>query len=150
MRAVAQRFSGYKKTAAGTTKGVHQLPGPLFGFIAEDRIAPEHTRYFTEIQIWDNVHVQVKPFVSPVRLFCDRREFMRILLAMTATVFAYVVLYSPQPLLPFLANTFGVAKSQAALLITVTMLPMSIAPLSYGYLLESISATKILRWAILL
>jgi YNFM family putative membrane transporter len=75
---------------------------------------------------------------------------MRILLAIMATVFAYVVLYSPQPLLPFLANTFGVAKSQAALLITVTMLPMSIAPLSYGYLLESISATKLLRWAILL
>ncbi len=75
---------------------------------------------------------------------------MRILLAMMATVFAYVVLYSPQPLLPFFANTFGIAKSHAALLITVTMLPMSIAPLSYGYLLESLSATKLLRWAILL
>lgn len=75
---------------------------------------------------------------------------MRILLAIMATVFAYVVLYSPQPLLPFLAHTFGVTKSQAALLITVTMLPMSIAPLSYGYLLESLSATKLLRGAILL
>ena len=75
---------------------------------------------------------------------------MRILLAIMATVFAYVILYSPQPLLPFLAGTFGVDKSQAALLITVTMLPMSIAPLSYGYLLESLSATKLLRWAILL
>lgn len=75
---------------------------------------------------------------------------MRILLAIMATVFAYVILYSPQPLLPFLASAFGVNKSQAALLITVTMLPMSIAPLSYGYLLESLSATKLLRWAILL
>ena len=75
---------------------------------------------------------------------------MRILLAMMATVFAYVILYSPQPLLPFLASTFGVNKSQAALLITVTMVPMSIAPLSYGYLLESLCATKLLRWAILL
>lgn len=75
---------------------------------------------------------------------------MRVLLAMMATVFAYVILYSPQPLLPFLGSTFGVNKSQAALLITVTMIPMSIAPLSYGYLLESLSATKLLRWAILL
>jgi MFS transporter, YNFM family, putative membrane transport protein len=82
--------------------------------------------------------------------YSDRREFMRILLAMMATVFAYVVLYSPQPLLPFFSHTFGVAKSQAALLITVTMLPMSLAPLSYGYLLESLSATKLLRGAILL
>jgi len=75
---------------------------------------------------------------------------MPTLLAVMATFFAYVVLYSPQPLLPFFANTFGVSKSQAALLITVTMLPMSIAPLSYGYLLESLSATKLLRGAILL
>jgi MFS transporter, YNFM family, putative membrane transport protein len=75
---------------------------------------------------------------------------MRTLLAITATVFAYVVLYSPQPLLPFFAGTFGVTKSQAALLITVTMLPMSIAPLSYGFLLESLSATKLLRWAMFL
>jgi YNFM family putative membrane transporter len=75
---------------------------------------------------------------------------MHILLAILATFFAYVVLYSPQPLLPFLATAFGVTKSQAALLITVTMLPLSIAPLSYGYLLESHSVTKLLRRAILL
>ena len=77
----------------------------------------------------------------------DQKGSVRILLAIMATVFAYVVLYSPQPLLPFLATTFGVTKSHAALLITVTMLPMSIAPLSYGYLLESLSAPKLLRWA---
>jgi MFS transporter, YNFM family, putative membrane transport protein len=75
---------------------------------------------------------------------------MRILLPITATVLAYIVLYSPQPLLPFFAAAFGVTKSQAALLITVTMLPMSLAPLSYGYLLESLCATRLLRWAIFL
>ena len=74
---------------------------------------------------------------------------MCVLLALMATVFSYAILYSPQPLLPFLAGAFGVSRPQAALLITVTMFPMSLAPLSYGYLLESLSATKMLRWAIL-
>ncbi len=75
---------------------------------------------------------------------------MHILLAIVTTFLAFIVLYSPQPLLPLLAATFGVTKSQASLLITVTMLPMCVAPLSYGYLLESHSATRLLRGAFLL
>lgn len=75
---------------------------------------------------------------------------MRIVFAMMATILAYFVLYSPQPLLPFFADAFWVSESQAALLITVTMLPLSLAPLSYGYLLESVSATKVLRFSIIL
>jgi YNFM family putative membrane transporter len=75
---------------------------------------------------------------------------MRAWFAILATFFAYVVLYAPQPLLPSLAATFGVTKAHAGLLMTATMLPMSIAPLSYGYLLESLSAAKLLRAAMLL
>lgn len=75
---------------------------------------------------------------------------MRASFAIMATFFAYVVLYAPQPLLPSLATTFGVTKSHAGLLMTATMLPMSMAPLSYGFLLESLSAAKLLRAAILL
>ena len=88
--------------------------------------------------------------VSPETNKPNTNASVCIVLAIMATFFAYVVLYSPQPLLPLLATNFGVTKSKAALLITATMLPMSIAPLSYGYLLESWSATKLLRWSIFL
>ncbi len=74
---------------------------------------------------------------------------MRIVLLMTTTILAYFVLYAPQPLLPFFSRIFAVSEANAALLITATMLPLSIAPLSYGYLLESLSATKLLRGAVL-
>ncbi|NJO07238.1 MAG: MFS transporter, partial [Chloroflexaceae bacterium] len=36
---------------------------------------------------------------------------------------------------------FGISESDAALLITATMLPLAIAPLSYGYLLEAVPAS---------
>ncbi|MBF0276543.1 MAG: MFS transporter [SAR324 cluster bacterium] len=58
-------------------------------------------------------------------------------------------LYLPQPLLPLLALELGVTQSRAALLMTVTMLPLGILPLGYGLLLESVKIQKVLRWATL-
>jgi YNFM family putative membrane transporter len=55
----------------------------------------------------------------------------------------FSALYAPQPLQPILAEEFGVTKESAALLTTVTMLPLSIAPILYGYLLESFSSKKL-------
>ena len=58
-------------------------------------------------------------------------------------------MYGPQPLLPFFAQEFGVTEAQSALLITVTLLPLGFAPLSYGYILQAVSSVKLLRWSIL-
>ncbi len=66
------------------------------------------------------------------------------------TVLALSALYIPQPLLPVLSAEFGVSRETAALLTTISFIPLSLAPLFYGALLESVSARKMLRWAVLL
>lgn len=67
-----------------------------------------------------------------------------------ATILAISALYVPQPLLPVLTAEFGVARETAALLTTVAFIPLSLAPLFYGILLETVSARRMLRLAILL
>jgi len=66
------------------------------------------------------------------------------------TILALSALYVPQPLLPVLSAEFGVSRETAALLTTIAFIPLSLAPLFYGALLESVSARKMLRWAVLL
>ncbi len=66
------------------------------------------------------------------------------------TILALSALYVPQPLLPVLTAEFGVTRESAALLTTIAFIPLSLAPLFYGALLESISAKRMLRWAVLL
>lgn len=61
------------------------------------------------------------------------------------TILALSALYAPQPLLPTLSSAFGVSREAAAALTTVTFIPLAVAPLLYGYLLESISATRLLK-----
>ncbi len=65
-----------------------------------------------------------------------------------AAVFAYFVLYAPQPLLPAFANEYGIGISQAGALMTATLIPLALAPLFYGYLLSAISPAKLLRYAV--
>jgi MFS transporter, YNFM family, putative membrane transport protein len=67
-----------------------------------------------------------------------------------ATILALSALYAPQPLLPVIAAQFAVSLEAAAALTTVTFIPLSIAPLAYGYLLEKVSALRLLRGAVLL
>ncbi len=66
------------------------------------------------------------------------------------TLLALSALYLPQPLLPVLSTEFGVSRETAALLTTIAFIPLSLAPLFYGALLESVSARRMLRWAVLL
>lgn len=77
----------------------------------------------------------------------SRTSFSIILFS---TVLAFTVLYAPQPLLPMLAQDLSVSRSAVSLLITVTMIPLSIAPIAYGFLLESVSAKRVLIVASLL
>ncbi|MDO3377396.1 MFS transporter [Geoalkalibacter halelectricus] len=66
------------------------------------------------------------------------------------TVLALSVLYAPQPLLPVIMSEFGVSRSSAALLTTVCFVPLSLAPLVYGYVLESVSPRRMLRVSVFL
>ena len=65
------------------------------------------------------------------------------------TILALSALYVPQPLLPVLSAEFGVARETAALLTTIAFIPLSLAPLFYGALLETVSALRMLRLAVL-
>jgi len=62
-----------------------------------------------------------------------------------ATILTLSVLYAPQPLLPVIMAEFGVSREAAALLTTITFVPLSLAPLLYGVLLESISPRRLLQ-----
>jgi YNFM family putative membrane transporter len=75
------------------------------------------------------------------------REFLPIIFT---TILALSVLYAPQPLLPVLSREFAVSREAAAALTTVTFIPLALAPLFYGYLLETISPVRILKLAIAL
>jgi YNFM family putative membrane transporter len=66
------------------------------------------------------------------------------------TILAISALYVPQPLLPVLTAEFGVSRETAALLTTIAFIPLSLAPLFYGALLETVSARRMLRLAVLL
>ena len=74
---------------------------------------------------------------------------MQLAIIVTTTILVFCTIYPPQVLLPFFAERYAVTESQAALLTAIQMIPLGIAPLSYGYILESISAVKMLKWAIL-
>ncbi len=64
------------------------------------------------------------------------------------TILALSVLYAPQPLLPVLSHEFGVSREVAATLTTITFIPLALAPLAYGYLLETVSPIRILKIAV--
>ena len=63
---------------------------------------------------------------------------------LVSTVLTISALYVPQPLLPVLAEQFSVSREMAALLTTIVFIPLSLAPLVYGYLLEAVPAKHIL------
>ncbi|MEM7563432.1 MAG: MFS transporter [Pseudomonadota bacterium] len=71
-------------------------------------------------------------------------------IALFATVISFSTLYVPQPMLPLLAAEFGISPGQAGLLMTVTMLPLAIAPIFYGYFLQAIPARLMLLVALML
>ena len=66
------------------------------------------------------------------------------------TVLTLSALYAPQPLLPVIMRDFGVTRTAAAALTTVSFLPLSFAPLFYGYVLESVSPRRMLQLTVLL
>ena len=73
-----------------------------------------------------------------------------LIIALIATVVSFSTLYIPQPMLPLLAQSFGVSAGEAGLLMTVAMLPLAIAPSVYGYFLQAIPAKLMLTVALAL
>jgi len=54
------------------------------------------------------------------------------------------VMYATQPLQPLLAEEFGISMTQSSLFTAVIMFWLGIAPIVYGYILESVSSKKML------
>jgi MFS transporter, YNFM family, putative membrane transport protein len=67
-----------------------------------------------------------------------------LLVAQYCAILVFSALYAPQPLLPVLAEAFAVSEANAALLITVALLPLAVAPIAYGFLLQHMSARRLL------
>jgi MFS transporter, YNFM family, putative membrane transport protein len=65
-------------------------------------------------------------------------------------VIVFCAIYGPQPLLIVLGHEFGLSESTASLMITSVLVPLSFAPLIYGYMLESVAIKKLLTWAVAL
>ncbi len=72
----------------------------------------------------------------------DRRIFF-------ATVVTFCSIYAAQPIQPLFQSEFQLSNFQAILFTTLMMAPLGIAPLLYGYLLESYSARRMVRGALL-
>jgi len=70
--------------------------------------------------------------------------------ALFATILTLSALYAPQPLLPVLVAEFGVSREAAAFLTTICFIPLSTAPLVYGYILESVAPRRLIKGAVLL
>ena len=77
-----------------------------------------------------------------------QRRYFELIPIILTTVLALSALYAPQPLLPALQLEFGVSREAAAALTTVTFIPLALAPLVYGYLLETVSPIRILKLAV--
>ena len=71
-----------------------------------------------------------------------------LVIALIATVISFSTLYIPQPMLPLLAEQFGVSAGDAGLLMTVAMLPLACAPIFYGYFLQAVPAKLMLLVAL--
>ncbi|OCQ18154.1 MFS transporter [Pseudoalteromonas luteoviolacea] len=75
---------------------------------------------------------------------------MSIFHLMLCSVATFFVLYAPQPLLAQFAQQYAITPAKTGLLMTVTMLPLAIAPICYGLLLANHSKLKILKISMLL
>jgi YNFM family putative membrane transporter len=67
-----------------------------------------------------------------------------------AIVVTFCSLYAAQPIQPLFLTEFQLSHFQALLFTTLMMAPLGVAPLFYGYILESVSAKLMVRWALFL
>ena len=65
------------------------------------------------------------------------------------TILTICSLYAAQPIQPVFQDEFHLTGLQATLFTTLMLAPLGLAPLFYGYILESFPIKKVLRFAIL-
>lgn len=63
------------------------------------------------------------------------------------SVLALAALYAPQPILPRWADAYGLPETRVALVISVALIPLGVAPLAAGALLRRMATTNLLRGA---
>ncbi len=71
-------------------------------------------------------------------------------LLLCCSVVIFFVLYAVQPLLALFSEQYNVSPATAGSLMTLTMLPLAIAPLLYGVLLNRRNLYKVLQWIMVL
>lgn len=89
----------------------------------------------------------VHPFSRPATGRCFGESALparHLAIVLYCAVLVFSALYAPQPLLPVLADAFAVSEAKASLLITVALLPLAVAPIAYGFLLQRFSARRLL------
>lgn len=75
-------------------------------------------------------------------------NFIKTVIIFTA-ILTLALLYAPQPIAPNLAIYFNVSLSEISWVLSVSLIPLAIAPLLYGYLLEKFSLKRILIFSLL-
>ncbi|MDR1460908.1 MAG: MFS transporter [Campylobacteraceae bacterium] len=68
----------------------------------------------------------------------------------TCAILILCTLYAAQPIQPLFKEEFALNSFQAVIFTTVIMFPLGIAPILYGYILESWSSRQMLRVSLLL
>jgi MFS transporter, YNFM family, putative membrane transport protein len=71
-----------------------------------------------------------------------------LLIVAYISAIVYCSIYGPQPLLLVLRAEFNMSEATTSLMVTSVLVPLSFAPLVYGYLLESIPIKKLLVWSV--
>ncbi|WP_046003664.1 MFS transporter [Pseudoalteromonas rubra] len=66
------------------------------------------------------------------------------------SVAIFCVLYAPQPLLSLFAESYQVAPAKAGMLMSLTMLPLAIAPICYGLLFTKRNPLRIIKASMLM
>jgi len=64
------------------------------------------------------------------------------------TILTLCTLYAAQPIQPLFQSALELNKFQASIFTTAIMLPLGIAPIAYGYILETFSAKRMLQVAV--
>ena len=72
-----------------------------------------------------------------------------LLIIYTCTILTLCTLYAVQPIQPLFEQEFSLSRFEAVIFTTVIMLPLGVAPIFYGYILETFSSKRFLKNAVL-
>lgn len=77
-----------------------------------------------------------------------RPQYWEVALLLIAVILCYCVLYGPQVIVTLWVARYHLSPDQANWLVMSTLIPMCVAPLSYGYLLGHRSTREVIIWGL--